>query len=377
MKNLFSWFLLVVTGTLFSQNTATVTSFSPGAGSTALPGMGFKGVVVAKFQQPVLNLSGKDVYVAEASAMAPRRWPERVKVYFSQDGCNWVYSTEITQSDSVEIRGAFNKIQWVKLVDSSDPNFPWNEAAPDGFDLVSITADNSTSPGNFSTPLVPMYPRFVTYSQGLRNDGLPVEAARSNATNSLLAPQNVDQGYNFFSLGIGGWAIYSFEFAIFDKPGIDLTIVETSWGSPSCSRWPERVTVEGANSPAGPYFYLGQICLDGSIDISGSGIDGFHYVRLTDRSPSTAFNGDGDGYDVDGLIATQQCPMQSNVIAARESEVTESSEPEYFIIKNFYGDVLKEGEGKPNTEGLKPGAYVLEFTTSGVRGRKMLIVQPE
>ena len=371
MKKLITAMFLAVSGWLCGQNVAVVQQFTPGEGSLALPGMGFGGEVIAKFQNPVANLAGKDVYISESSCWPARRWPERARVYFSQDGCNWVFAEEITQSDSVEIR-SFNKIEWIRIIDSSKPNFDWSlESNPDGFDLISITADNF-APGGFSTPMVPKYPRFVTFAQGLKKDGTPVEAARSNAFNSLHQPQGNDQGYNFFSLGMGGWAIYSFEFAIFDEPGYDLTVVETSWGSPSCGRWPERAMVEASYNIEGPYFYIGELCLDGSLDLEGTGMNGFHYVRITDRTPSTGFSADADGYDVDGLIAIHQCSLNQS---AKEIE-DQQKEPDHYVIKNFYGVTVKESQGEVKTEGLKPGAYVVEFNNSGVKGRKMIVVQP-
>jgi hypothetical protein len=374
--------LLLLASQISAQNLAVVQSYTPGTGSTSLPGLGFGGEVIAKFQFPVSNEAGKDVFIEEASALSGRRWPEKVRVYFSQDGCNWIYSKEITQSDSVEIR-LLNKIQWIRLIDSSNPNFAWaGETTPNGYDLMSITADNSTSPG-FSTTLVSRFPCFVSFAQGLRKDGSPVEAARSNALNSLLEPQGVDQGYNFLSLGMGGWASYSFVYAIFDGPGVDISIVETSWGSPTCQAWPESAFVEGAYNIDGPYVFLGQICQDGSIDIANSGINGFNYVRVTDRTPAQQFDGNADGYDIDGLIAVHQCALPQNANNAREEMRKEletspvSKNSDYYVVKNFYGVVMKEGSGEPNLEGLKPGAYVLEFTNEGSLGRKMVIVQPD
>jgi len=372
MKTLISILIVLFSVQLHSQNFASVTNFLPGIGSVDQTSMGFGGEVTARFDSPVENLPGKDVFIEEYSNQSSRKWVEKVRVYFSQDSCNWIFASEITQSDSVNIEG-FDKIQYIKLIDSSNPFLTWSgEVIPNGYDLVSIVGNNSTT-SELSNTFLAKYPRFVSYNQGLCKNGSIVEASRSNSNKSLFEPENTDQGYNFFSLGMGGWAIYTFEFAIFDEPGFDVTVVETSWGNPSCVRWPESVMIEGSYLFEGPYYFIGETCLDGSFDIQSSGINGFHYIRLTDRTPATLFDGNADGYDVDGLIAINQCPtIQTNSVA---KGISNKAEIDYYIIKNFYGNILKEGFGDFKTDGLKPGSYILETTSQGNRGSKMLVIK--
>jgi hypothetical protein len=48
---------------------------------------------------------------------------------------------------------------------------------------------------------------------------------------ALGAPQGTDV-VNFVSLGFGGQITLTFDYLIYDKPGTDLTIVETSYSNP-------------------------------------------------------------------------------------------------------------------------------------------------
>lgn len=143
----------------------------------------------------------------------------------------------------------------------------------------------------------------VSTDQGKRKDGGNVVTERSDPNNALGAAQNNDT-VNFFSLGFGGKIVLYFNNYIVNKPGTDVEIwvTETSYNSPSCANYPEKVTVE-ASKDGSAWTSLGTAqCLDSSFDLGD--LEWAKYVRLTDVSNPADFSSDADGYDVDGVKAT-------------------------------------------------------------------------
>ncbi len=141
----------------------------------------------------------------------------------------------------------------------------------------------------------------VSYSPGLRKDNLPVLPERSDPTKALGIPQNNDS-LNFVSLGFGGELVLGFDQIIQNIDGDDISVVETSFGSPSCSSYPE--TIRMYVSPDGSNWTdLGTGCLDSNFEL-GSVADA-RYVRLVDITDRNAFSGGStvDGFDVDGVMS--------------------------------------------------------------------------
>lgn len=143
----------------------------------------------------------------------------------------------------------------------------------------------------------------VSYEQGDKKDGTDVLAERSDPTNMLGEAQN-DDTINYFSLGFGGNVVLYFNNYIVNKPGndVEIFVTETSYGSPSCASYPEKVTVE-ASQDGSTWTPLGTAgCLDSSFDLGG--LSWAKYLRLTDVSSASSFNNEADGYDIDGVKAT-------------------------------------------------------------------------
>jgi hypothetical protein len=91
---------------------------------------------------------------------------------------------------------------------------------------------------------------------------------------------------------------------IFDNPAEnDLRVTETTFNNPSCASYPETAEVEGSLDGMS-WISLGTICLDGEIDINAAGT--IQYIRISDRTPASSFNGSADGYDVDGVVVINQ-----------------------------------------------------------------------
>jgi hypothetical protein len=107
--------------------------------------------------------------------------------------------------------------------------------------------------------------------------------------------------YNFYSLGFGGDAAFRMGQPVFDGPGADVKVIETSFGSPACTRYPEKVDAS-VSFDGITWFAVGQLCLDGTLDITPT-YSGISYIKLKDVSDKTKFPSNGDGYDIDGIVA--------------------------------------------------------------------------
>ncbi|MFN5319732.1 MAG: hypothetical protein ACK5CY_12905, partial [Bacteroidia bacterium] len=78
----------------------------------------------------------------------------------------------------------------------------------------------------------------VSFNQGPKQDLIStIEAARSNPASALGAPENNDT-QNFVALGFGGEIVLKFGSPIKNGNGNDVRVIETTFGSPICERFP-------------------------------------------------------------------------------------------------------------------------------------------
>jgi hypothetical protein len=139
----------------------------------------------------------------------------------------------------------------------------------------------------------------VSSSQGLRKDGTPVVAARSNPANALGPTGTGQSESNFFSLGFGGQIVVKFA-----KPvGGSLTITEDTWGSYPPETADVFVSKDGTN-----WGYIGQAT-------NNNGLGGnqhattftlttcIQYVKIVDTSNAGAHGGNADAFDVNSVYA--------------------------------------------------------------------------
>jgi len=148
----------------------------------------------------------------------------------------------------------------------------------------------------------------VEFNQGLRKDGQPVLLERSDPTKALGEAQNNDT-INFVSLGFGGELVLGFDNYIINGDGDDVEIVETSYGDPSETSYPETVEVY-ASQCGDDWVILGTIVLDGTVDLDLGQLEWARYIKLIDISdPQNFSNGTTvDGFDVDGVRAINSLP---------------------------------------------------------------------
>jgi len=276
--------------------------------------LGFAGSITLEMEGPILNGPGNDFLVSEttygANAGNCARYPERIRAFASQDACHWVYVGAGCQDAEFDL-GPLAWARYIKLVDNSPVDAPYNNLVADGYDLDGITCLNGIAEDLTPTNLVfGTAQQALYFEQGFRKDGQMVAAARSNPANALGMPQYTNT-VNFVSLGFGGRVVLRFDYAVFDQEGSEIQIVETSFGNPSCLAYPEKAMVEGSLDGLNWIQLTGQdLCLDGLVDVNNAGV--IHYIRVTDRSAASKFSGSADGYDIDGAVVLTNCGGGSN-----------------------------------------------------------------
>ena len=276
--------------------------------------LGFGGEIVLRFASPVANGEGNDIAITETTYGNQNcsRYPERVQAYGSQDGCHFVYLGEGCQDAQFDL-GAMSWVKYIKLKDISPVTHSFNNDVADGYDIdgvaclhgsVSVEANDGLVAGSAQ--------EVVQYNRGTRKNGTEIHPSRIDPEKALGIPQNDDLGVNFVSLGFNGSLTLKFDYVVFNNEGADLQVVETSFGAPNCETYPEAAYFEGSLNGIN-WFPMGEICLDGSLDI-GDGVYAIQYIKVTDRSPMSTFPNSADGYDLDGIIVlNESCPDLSSL----------------------------------------------------------------
>lgn len=157
-------------------------------------------------------------------------------------------------------------------------------------------------------------PRWATgwsdEDQGDRKDGTPVLLARSDPNQALGAPDSQTDN-NFYSLGFGGTIVLTFDCAVPNLDGDDLTLYEVTGGS-----YPtETASVEVWDPHAGEWVLLGEAdnqpnpvpnrLVPTSFDLGD--VQYTSQVRITDTSDPDLHTNGADGFDIDSLETSAPC----------------------------------------------------------------------
>jgi hypothetical protein len=270
--------------------------------------LGFGGELTIRFEYPIANGPGADVKIWETT-FTPNTgncltYPETIDVFASQDGCNWSYIGGGCQDTELDL-GALSWAQYIRIQDVSE-RAPFANVGhiADGYDVDGIECLNGAAQNPvIETSNCEFAVSVVEYNRGFRKDGQAILADRTNPDNATGAPQR-NETINFVSLGFGGNLILDLNCVVFDKPGMDIEVVETSFGSPSCANYPETARIEGSLDFLS-WETLGEICLDGFIDLAGK--KPVRFLRITDLSNPASFSNSTttDGFDVDGVVVLQ------------------------------------------------------------------------
>lgn len=313
--------------------------------------LGFGGEIVLEMGTPICNVSGDDFTIYETTFGNPpcNQYPEKARVWVSQDLCNWVELTTenapICQNASFDL-GCLSWVRYVKVKDVSNPlDFASVGHIADGYDIDGIIGASGCSYPSESG-LSAYAANGASPSQGLNEVGGVITPFRSNASRMLGLPLNPFNFYandvttsaannNFFSLGKNGTVVLSFPYTLFDGPGADLKVFETSFNdkaSRTCGNYPEKATVEGScdgktwfnltilPGDAGNGEVVGSniICRDGILDFNGNPY--VNFIKITDVTFTGGgnFPGVGDGFDVDAVLGLQNCNRDNRLAESTE-----------------------------------------------------------
>ena len=164
----------------------------------------------------------------------------------------------------------------------------------------------------------------ISFQPAKRKDGSVIPVEFTNTQNVLGAPQNSDAAgaVNYVSLGFGGEITVMLSNRLANGTGADVRVVETTFSTSPCSRYPEKADVfvsqDGCN-----FVFVGQTCQDGSFDLAGTGLDWVRYVKIHDVSVVTLpFQNDvlANGFDLDGIqcingSASSTAPFNTSFLA--------------------------------------------------------------
>ncbi len=176
-------------------------------------------------------------------------------------------------------------------------NLVWSLKGPDGNTRTATASEDSQQcevddDGCFAMEV-------VDYSPNAQSNGDAILMDRSNPEVALGEPDKSDAPGGFVSLGIEGSITLKFSGLIYDAPGADIAVYETSFSGGSNAA--ESALIEVSQNGI-DWFFATELVFDGEFDISTLPLDYVSQIRITDMGQST-----GDGYDVDGVEAINGC----------------------------------------------------------------------
>jgi hypothetical protein len=179
-----------------------------------------------------------------------------------------------------------------------------------------------------NTPACVFAASIVSYHQGLRKDGTAINAKESDPTQALGLPDANDGLWypRSFTLGYSGFIILELSNNVYDQPGNDLTVIETSENNPHYYSYPERAEVFVSKNGT-QWISLGLTgsasqCnefLDHAFDLAGK-TDWCRYIKVVDKTDRHAkalssltctptnvsvFGNYTDGFDLDAITCGQ------------------------------------------------------------------------
>ncbi|MCA9382168.1 hypothetical protein KC660_02045, partial [Candidatus Dojkabacteria bacterium] len=139
-------------------------------------------------------------------------------------------------------------------------------------------------------------------AQGTAYPSGAIAADRTNPNNALGAPDG-----KFFSLGVNGEIVVSFNYPVLNVDGADLSFHEVTNGR---STYPEEKAQVSVSQNGTDWMSVGMVSsLDngtgvGLLDFSGTGYAWVKYVKLVDATNYALHSSGADGYDLDSVDAT-------------------------------------------------------------------------
>ncbi len=269
--------------------------------------LGVGGSITLGFDGNVMDGPGNDLRIFETSFsgdICGNSDDEFADIELSQDGIEFIYVATICRDAEIDI--ADSGLEYITQIRISSAEMT---STPDGYDVDGVEAIH----GCASMPVEEdgcYGGEVLAYNPGPDDMGNPLtNPLRIDPTKALGAPQ-IDETFNFVSLGFEGEIILGFDGgAALNGPGMDLLVVETTFGGLDFDSYPESADIYVSQNGV-DFFYVGMATTNGlaMFDISDAG-QGFEFitaVKIVDTTPlgeTDSF----DGYDVDGIEALNGC----------------------------------------------------------------------
>ncbi len=207
----------------------------------------------------------------------------------------------------------------------------------------------------------------LAYNPGPKSNGQPItDPNRIDPDKALGAPQ-LDDTFNFVSLGYGGELILGFDGVVLNGPGNDLLVAETTFGNNTFDTYAESADVyvsqDGVN-----YFMVGSLftkdAAEFEIDAAGQGFTYIIAVKIVDTTPGGSVS--DDAFDVDGVEALNGCGPIPDVPPG-DCYATEMVE---YVqgTKSNGGPITPNRTNANNALGEPEGIDALVFVTLGYGG---------
>lgn len=249
-------------------------------------------------------------------------YPEYADIAVSPNGTNWYDVATVCQSGNISldldaaIPGGVH-VKYVRIATNDVLG-----STDDYFDLDGVEALWGCEPFEPETPgsCFASCVAEAGYVEGTQRNGSPIEVARTDWTKALNAPQMSDvatssANYNFVSLGYGGSLTLCFDGLISNDAGNDIEIIETTFGNPSCSSYPEYADIY-VSADGIEFFFVGTGChnfavdFDNAVDADNNSVY-LPYVKFVKIVNNNVLSTSPDGYDVDGVrIIASQCQQE-------------------------------------------------------------------
>ncbi|NRR92759.1 T9SS type A sorting domain-containing protein [Winogradskyella undariae] len=142
----------------------------------------------------------------------------------------------------------------------------------------------------------------IASTQGTTSSGALVNANRSDVNAALYTPDKSNAAGGFYSLGINGSITLGLGGAVYNQPGTDITIYETSFSGDNCGGSDDEMALIELSQDGSTWVEYGTVCRDGLIDLNDVDLEYVTQIKITD-----ATTGSGDGYDLDGIEAVNGC----------------------------------------------------------------------
>lgn len=283
--------------------------------------LGYSGSVILAFNEVALNGPGPDIRVWETTFNSENceSYEEVAEVSVSQDGIDYfslgtTCTNEAGEFDISDAMPAWTYVRYVRITDLT----PEGSLSEDGYDVDGVEAINGCDMLGNVVILNPddrcFASEIVEYTMGGTASGDPIEPIRLIVEKALGAPE-LDNSYNFLSLGYGGSLVVGFSEVALNGPGPDIRVWETTFNSETCDSY-EEVAEISVSQDGITYFSLGTTCTNeaGEFDISDA-MPAWTYVmfvRIEDLSPEGSLS--EDAYDVDGVEAINGCDELGNLV---------------------------------------------------------------